>query len=252
MSIAALFDGWEETMIWSCLQGHMGSLTAAGQEPEYAARITVGDFSFFAGTANESLVRTAVSPILVPRTPDWSRMIEAVWGERVFRAYRYATQKNTDGFSRNHLEALVRAVPEGYEIKRIDRSLYDELLRHDWSRDLCSQFLSAEDYLSRGIGFAVLNRGSAVAGASSYTIYTGGIEIEIDTDAAHRRQGLAAGCGARLILECLDRGIYPSWDAHNLRSLALAEKLGYRRGSPYPVYIVNGSALTVQDAEPSS
>ena len=82
----------------------------------------------------------------------------------------------------------------------------------------------------------VLWNGTPVAGAGSYCVYRGGIEIEIDTREDHRRRGLAAACGARLILECLDRGLYPSWDAHDLRSVALAEKLGYRRGDPYPVY----------------
>ena len=71
---------------------------------------------------------------------------------------------------------------------------------------------------------------------SSYCVYAGGIEVEIDTHPAHRQRGLATACGARLILECLDRGLYLSWDAHDLRSVALAEKLGYHRGEPYPVY----------------
>ena len=44
---------------------------------------------------------------------------------------------------------------------------------------------------------------------------------------------MASACGARLILECLTRGIYPGWDAHDRRSLALAEKLGYRLDHPY-------------------
>ena len=47
---------------------------------------------------------------------------------------------------------------------------------------------------------------------------------------------LAAACGARLILACLDRGLYPSWDAIDLRSVSLAEKLGYHRAEPYPIY----------------
>ena len=75
-----------------------------------------------------------------------------------------------------------------------------------------------------------------VAGAGSYCVYRGGIEIEIDTRADHRRKGLAAACGARLILECLDRGLYPSWDAIDLRSAVLAEKLGYHRGEAYVTY----------------
>ena len=64
-------------------------------------------------------------------------------------------------------------------------------------------------------------RQELVAGASSYTVYDGGIEIQIDTQLKHRRKGLAAACGAKLILECLERGLYPSWDAHDRRSAAL-------------------------------
>ena len=79
--------------------------------------------------------------------------------------------------------------------------------------------------------------GAPVAGAGSYCVYDGGIEIEIDTREDHRRRGLASACGARLILECLDRGLYPSWDAHDLRSVSLAEKLGYRSAGPYKTYI---------------
>ena len=37
--IAALFDGWEETMIWSALQGVMGEITADGPENPKSARI---------------------------------------------------------------------------------------------------------------------------------------------------------------------------------------------------------------------
>jgi GNAT superfamily N-acetyltransferase len=73
--------------------------------------------------------------------------------------------------------------------------------------------------------------------ASSYTVYNGGIEIEVDTKPEFRRKGLAAACSARLILECLQRELYPSWDAHDLRSVALAEKLGYHADDPYTVYI---------------
>ena len=79
-----------------------------------------------------------------------------------------------------------------------------------------------------------------VSGASSYTSYEGGIEIEIDTRKDHRRRGLAYACGARLILECLDRGLYPSWDAQNLWSVALAEKLGYHFDHEYAAFEVYG------------
>ena len=75
-----------------------------------------------------------------------------------------------------------------------------------------------------------------VSGASSYSYYSGGIEIEIDNREAFRRRGLDLVCGARLILECLDRGLYPSWDAQNLGSISLAKKLGYEFSHEYPAY----------------
>jgi len=69
-------------------------------------------------------------------------------------------------------------------------------------------------------------------------LYNDGIEIQIDTREDHRRKGLAAACGAALILECLKRGIYPGWDAANMESVRLAEKLGYRLKGPYYTWAV--------------
>ena len=80
--------------------------------------------------------------------------------------------------------------------------------------------------------------GEVLSGASSYSVYDGGIEIEIDTREDCRRRGLAAACAARLILACLDRGWYPNWDAANPASAALAEKLGYRVARAYAAYAV--------------
>ena len=62
------------------------------------------------------------------------------------------------------------------------------------------------------------------------------MEIEIDTKPEYRQLGLATVCGAKVILECLQRNLYPSWDAHDLRSVSLAEKLGYHLDHPYTAY----------------
>ena len=89
-----------------------------------------------------------------------------------------------------------------------------------------------------GSGAVILKDGQPVSGASSYTGYLGGIEIEIDTREDHRRRGLAYICGAKLILECLEKGWYPSWDAQNPGSVALAEKLGYHMDHEYTAFEV--------------
>ena len=45
----ALFAGWEESLIWSCLRGTMGYLYADAQEEPHSAMAILGDFVFFAG-----------------------------------------------------------------------------------------------------------------------------------------------------------------------------------------------------------
>ena len=202
--LTALFDGWEETMVWSCLQGVMGR--AMWNEGVTAGLIASGDFCFLAGEPDRALLA------------------------------RYAIKKEPGIFDRRRLEALAAALPAGYELRLIDEAMVPVLLAQAWSRDFCAAFDSPADCCRRGVGVAALYEGVPVAGAGSYCVYRGGIEVEIDTRPDHRRRGLATACGARLILACLDRGLYPSWDAHDKRSVALAEKLGYRRGDPYPVY----------------
>ena len=69
-SAAPLFAGWRETMVWTCLQGHMGSVATDGRTPPESALCAVGDFCFLAGKPDPELARQADRPILVPRTPD--------------------------------------------------------------------------------------------------------------------------------------------------------------------------------------
>ena len=103
----------------------------------------------------------------------------------------------------------------------------------------CSQFSTFNDYKIRGIGFAILHLGEFICGASSYTVYDEGIEIEIVTRQKYRHRGLAVICASKLIIECIKRGLYPSWDAANLESVALSEKLGYHFDKEYITYEID-------------
>ena len=116
-SAAALFAGWPETMILSCLQGHMGTLSA--NHDDTAAAITIGDFCFLAGVPDAALVRAAAAPILVPRTGDWNGLIEGIYRRRVRPHTRYATEKNPEHLCPARLRELA-SVPEGFELFPID------------------------------------------------------------------------------------------------------------------------------------
>ena len=51
------FEGWEETMVWSCLQGCMGYAIVDHEETPRAAQLVVGDFCFFAGEPQDEWIR---------------------------------------------------------------------------------------------------------------------------------------------------------------------------------------------------
>jgi GAF domain-containing protein len=104
--------------------------------------------------------------------------------------------------------------------------------------DFISNFPDYAAFDRMALGVFALKDGDIVCGASSYSAYNGGIEIEIGTHVDHRRKHLARCCAAQLILDCLERGLYASWDAANLMSAALAQQLGYRFSHTYPYLVL--------------
>lgn len=242
--IINIFDNWDETIIWSCLQGVMGEIHT--NKSGDAAMAILGDFSFYAGNPSEELIRFKPESckqdftIMVPQNDEWAEMIEKCYGDKAKKVSRYAIKKEKDIFDVVKLEQASSKLPEGYEIRLLEETEYLLCRNNRWANDLVSQFKDYAAYKKLGLGVVVLKDGELVAGASSYSRYREGIEIEIDTREDHRRKGLAYACGAKLIMECLERGLYPSWDAQNKWSVALAEKLGYHFSHEYTAYEIRG------------
>lgn len=231
-----LFANWEETMICSCLQGVMGKIYVTDPVSPRSACAFVGCFAFYAGEPERELVNFRLSDFVIAsaRSNEWEKLISDCFPE-ARRVTRYATKKDTV-FDRNKLRTEADRLPDGYTVRRIDGELYGECLKIPFARDFVSSFADRWDYLKNGIGFVVMKDGEIVSGASSYSAYVGGIEIEVDTAVSERRKNLASAVCARLICECLDLGLYPSWDAQNKVSLRLAEKLGYEFSHEYTSY----------------
>ena len=239
-NVLALFDKWDETLIWSCLQGIMGKIYADDLNKPTAAMAIIGDFTFFAGKPNIELVSykpvwcTQTSfMIMVPQNEHRKSLITQFYGEKAKIVSRYAIKKEPHIFDKEKLEKAVVSLPEQYTLSMIDERLYQMCKTESWSADLVSHFPSYEKYHELGIGVVICKDNLIVSGASSYSRYQEGIEIEIDTKEEYRRKGLAYACGAKLILECLERNLYPGWDAQNKCSVALAEKLGYHYSHTY-------------------
>lgn len=247
-TLESIFGPWEETIIWSCLQGVMGELYS--NYPRYDAGMAIlGDFAFYAGKPCRELL--LLNPqrdrqdflIQVPQNAAWAELIEECYGTHAKKVSRYALKKEKDVFDQAKLQQAVAQLAEGYSLRLLTQEEYRLCQNNRWAGDLVSQFPDYSAYQKLGIGVVVLKERELVAGASSYSSYNGGIEIEVDTRSDHRGKGLAYACAAKLILECLERKWYPSWDAQNLWSVALAEKLGYHYSHTYTAYEITGSPI---------
>ena len=247
-AVKHIFKEWKETLILSCLHGIMGKIYVTNTDNPVSAMAIIGDFIFYAGKPDKELV--SYKPnwckqdfiIMVPQNEEWEKLIEETYGQKTKPTLRYAIKKEHGIFNQEKLQYVVSKLSDCYIIRMIDEKLYNMCKSEEWSLALVSQFNNYDKYKKLGLGVVILENEKIVAGASSYSRYNEGIEIEIDTKEDYRRKGLAYICGAKLILECLNRNLYPSWDAQNKWSLSLAEKLGYHFSHEYKAYEIWGYA----------
>ncbi|GEL78509.1 zwittermicin A resistance protein ZmaR [Tenuibacillus multivorans] len=204
----------------------------------------MGIFVFYAGNPNaeeadQLLYNLPEFTLAIVKTEEWKRKVETVHKGSFEKFQRFEFYKNPNHLDRIRIKNNLNQLPEEYELKRIDLNIAKDPSLHELSEDFISQFNSVNDFIDRGIGFAVLHHGEVVCGATSYSIYDDGIEFEVATHHDHRRKGLATVAASALILECFNRGLYPSWDGANMESVKLAEKLGYILNEPYDTYFID-------------
>ena len=228
------FADWEDLdiSVIACLDKVMGKILADDPEQPKSVMAVIGDFAFCAGEPDLELVRAKPDRwmLVVPQNEAWATLIEE--NMPAYKRIRYAIRKDTK-FDREKLEAMVKAFPEGYVLRRIDSGIYDLCLKDEEFKDNVRVFETKEKFLSLGCGYVALKDGEIVSAASSYSRSLKCIDIEVDTVKAERNKGLGSAVCAKLILECLDEGLYPAWDAANKMSVKLAKKLGYEYSHEY-------------------
>lgn len=242
-----LFDSLEDTLILSCLQNHMGRAWADHLEQPTFAVLQVSDFVFLAGDVSSPYVIPFLKELLtvterdllliITKDETFGNLLQNLYGDKFKAIKRYKLQMPPQ-FDTVLLQDVINHIPSGYTLCPLEGKWYDQALKEDWSRDLVSSFGSLEDYMARGLGMVLIKDGEIVSGASSYSIYTGGLEIEIDTKEPYRKQGLARIVGAALILAALRKGLDPHWDAANETSVRLAQRLGYLYQGSYTTYLI--------------
>ena len=85
-----LFAGWNETLIFSCLQKVMGKIYVTDLEQPRSAFAFVGCFGFYAGVPDREMVmgKPGGYAILVPQDEQWAKLklvkeiADEVWSDR--------------------------------------------------------------------------------------------------------------------------------------------------------------------------
>lgn len=127
-------------------------------------------------------------------------------------------------------------LPVGFEVTSFDENIFSQ---HPFSHG--ENYPSFEDFQKSGSGAAILHDNRIVASASSFLSYQGEVELDVSTDAAFRRMGLATACVRQMLFDCQRRGITVHWDAQNKESRHLAEKFGFQIQKTYSVYVIMDS-----------
>lgn len=123
------------------------------------------------------------------------------------------------------------ALPTGYRVAAMDVAAFD---RHPFAHG--ANYASYDAFRAEGAGAVVWRGGEIIAAASSFLSLDGEVELDVSTLEAHRGQGLASACVARMLRDCEARGLRVHWDAQNETSLHLAEKFGFKLDAEYNVY----------------
>ena len=126
------------------------------------------------------------------------------------------------------VEQRQTALPEGFEIRRIDAENIGKL---DGRIKPSFSWESDESFLKNGVGFCVMHGDTPAAWAFSAAVSDDEIDIGVETLERFRGKGLAAAAASEMIRFSLAAGKKPVWACHagNIGSQKVAEKLGFEK-----------------------
>ena len=201
-----------------------------GRREQYSrSSITDALFVYLDGEPEKESIARAASHFrnrpLVCLTEDWEAQIRAqgpdvkIYHRTMMKpACRFTIPENT-------------AIPKGFRLTGMDEAAFEQ---HPFSQG--KNYSSWAAFQAEGSGAVVYDGAEIVAAASSFLSLDGEVELDISTKETHRRKKLATACAARMLRDCMQRGITVHWDAQNDVSRHLAEKFGFAVEKEYAVY----------------
>jgi GNAT superfamily N-acetyltransferase len=223
------------------IEGQMGKAYVDDLDAPTAFQIKTGPFLYFAGDPSSEGGQQMLKSIppwtfFMPSADGWLEAGRRMYGDKLTGFDRYSFSANC--LSPAYLQTLLLASKYSTALKQMDLALASRVWAQDHFVDL-SEFESPSDFIARGIGYYVERSGKILGAAYSSLVCSRAIEISLFVLEDYRRKGMATTLAAHLLHWCLENSMEPHWDAANLESCRLAEKLGYIPQGKYQAYYLD-------------
>jgi len=220
------------------LEDQIGKAFVDDPQNPSACMIQIGPFHYFAGDAASNGGREMVRNfqpynLFMSASSGWAEAFKQEYKERFVQIERYSFSSGQ--LEIEHLRKLCQDSKFAQDVRQMDAALLERLKGHDHFIDV-SDFESPIDFEDRGIGFYIEKNGKIIGAAYSSLVCSTGIEVSLFVEEEYRRQRVATVLSANLVRWCLEHGMDAHWDAANLESCKLAEKLGYTPAGRYQAY----------------
>lgn len=230
--INPLFNDIRFFMGRSVLNSLMGQAYVDDIDNPQIAFLIVRRFCFISGNIDNSKLKELIDNnfkeyILIPND-NICKSIDELYKNKIYKLERYSIKKEVK-FDLLKLRQYAQNISKEFTIKRIDDNLEKRIKDENF-------IAITDDYKKYGIGFCCLNNDKIIGVASSNIFYKDGIEVNIKVKEDYRRKGIATALASKLIIACLEENKKVSWDAANMNSVKLAQKLGFQYDSTYNIY----------------
>lgn len=216
----------------SVLDGTMGEAYVDNiSNPKFAILI-VRKYCFISGNIEKEnlykLINNKLTQYILIPSDNLKSIIEEIFKDSVNKLERYSIKKNPV-FDKKKLQEYINKVSKKYNIQAIDNKTANRIKEEKFIK-------ITDNYEKNGVGYYCTYNNEIIGVASSNIFYKDGIEVNIKVKDEYRRKGIATALASKLILKCLEENKKISWDAANLWSVGLAEKLGFEYDSTYNIY----------------
>ena len=176
--------------------------------------------------------------VVIPNSPDWLPVLrEAASGRSVDQTSRFAFE-----LSETIPRLQESPLPSGFDGRWLD---YEQLLVAADSIDshlLDQAYWNRDSWNAYGMAYGILQGDKYVSAASSFAAGVNIHEIEVATHEDFRGRGLATLAAQRFVNRCNETQRWASWDAVNMQSKRIAERLGFAFTHEYPVLKIGPKA----------